>query len=922
MNDRNWMHKIRSVKEVLDGLRTKRTNVLIATSVVEEGVDVDACSFVIAFDHIKSTKAYVQMKGRARQHNARFFVLHDTSSTNTSGSYMHLQVAQTADLRIREFIQSRKSRFSIPLVDPVIQFRPYTGESIHAECDALAKGEYRTKKAMVDLSSAKTLLNRYTLSVPLEAASRTCRDLMGMHLPQFEETRLMLPSHIPSSARCVDLPECYLSCTKKERKNVLSLMACVRLHKLNLLNDRLLPLKRKDMQEKLISVALAELATLRKCAPQKSPPMHNENSEVYIYKLQQTGNFFDQNDGVLGSDGRTLCLVTLSPLRLKKVDMKIPHVELGKISVCITDPIRRKMNEDSWEWCTRFHSVLMNGRWRKQTRSSFFKYNAEKACNGILPQYVLGCLTKSGQVDLARIRQIVHEYGRSKSERIAAAKRTESCADLKVPRMWSPLYDQHVNHIAFGPSELKAGAPFPEQNGEVKTYSDYFAIRHEHKVHASSQLFAVQRQWCFPRRIPMAANITLCDTRKEKMEINLDPTDAALQAGERSPCTGLAATLLPVDVCMEAPIADASLCLHCLVLPQILFHVENLITVQLFVDHCANNLPILGSYLKEISKDSDDDIMEALSAKSCGMAKNYDRFEYLGDAVLKLIHTDALLHSATLRKWVSHLHEGKNMCTTFYIVDILRIQARLRFHLGDLSILRSAMGSNQRLMHATKSAKLDRYIIYKRLGQSQWAPSGLELHEIVDDGTERLAHIEEEIPGKKTLADLIESVLGLIYLKFDFQAACNVAKELGITLPRDPDTIIPISGYSLDIKLANACCEIFGGINFTYPELLEEAFTHPSCTHEEVPCYQKLEWVGDAVLCLFARNWIFHQYPGLKVGELVIIEATIVCNETLAYLSASNGLQRYLNHRDISLPGKFEQFERECNDRGLWATGA
>jgi superfamily II DNA or RNA helicase len=61
--DDNWMHKIRNVKEVLDGLRTKRTNVLIATSVVEEGVDVDACSFVIVFDHIKSTKAYVQMKG-------------------------------------------------------------------------------------------------------------------------------------------------------------------------------------------------------------------------------------------------------------------------------------------------------------------------------------------------------------------------------------------------------------------------------------------------------------------------------------------------------------------------------------------------------------------------------------------------------------------------------------------------------------------------------------------------------------------------------------------------------------------------------------------------------------------------------------------------------------------------------------------
>ena len=55
-NDDNWLHKLKRVKDVLDGLRTKRTNVLIATSVVEEGIDVDACSFVIVFDSMRSTK--------------------------------------------------------------------------------------------------------------------------------------------------------------------------------------------------------------------------------------------------------------------------------------------------------------------------------------------------------------------------------------------------------------------------------------------------------------------------------------------------------------------------------------------------------------------------------------------------------------------------------------------------------------------------------------------------------------------------------------------------------------------------------------------------------------------------------------------------------------------------------------------------
>lgn len=54
---RLWMAPLLKKNEgVLDGLRIKHANVLIATSVVEEGVDVDACSFVIVFNHLHSTK--------------------------------------------------------------------------------------------------------------------------------------------------------------------------------------------------------------------------------------------------------------------------------------------------------------------------------------------------------------------------------------------------------------------------------------------------------------------------------------------------------------------------------------------------------------------------------------------------------------------------------------------------------------------------------------------------------------------------------------------------------------------------------------------------------------------------------------------------------------------------------------------------
>lgn len=171
----------------------------------------------------------------------------------------------------------------------------------------------------------------------------------------------------------------------------------------------------------------------------------------------------------------------------------------------------------------------------------------------------------------------------------------------------------------------------------------------------------------------------------------------------------------------------------------------------------------------------------------------------------------------------------------------------------------------------------------------------MEIHEINDNGDEVLSQYEDVQAGKKTSADLIESILGLVYLHKGFQAAFDVATELGITLPCDDeyDTFLP--GYKRKDDLMRFGEKFLGNITFKHPELLEEAFTHPSCLHEQVPCYQRLEWIGDAVLCLFAREWIYKNYGDLDVGELVFLESTVVCNETLAYISASNGLQRFLS---------------------------
>lgn len=50
-------------------------NLLFATDVVEEGIHVPNCSFVIRFDLPKTVRSYVQSRGRARKNDSQYITM-------------------------------------------------------------------------------------------------------------------------------------------------------------------------------------------------------------------------------------------------------------------------------------------------------------------------------------------------------------------------------------------------------------------------------------------------------------------------------------------------------------------------------------------------------------------------------------------------------------------------------------------------------------------------------------------------------------------------------------------------------------------------------------------------------------------------------------------------------------------------------
>ena len=91
--------------------------------------------------------------------------------------------------------------------------------------------------------------------------------------------------------------------------------------------------------------------------------------------------------------------------------------------------------------------------------------------------------------------------------------------------------------------------------------------------------------------------------------------------------------------------------------------------------------------------------------------------------------------------------------------------------------------------------------------------------------------------------------------------------------------------------------EIFG-IETVTEEYYKHALTHSSYTKEhELPenqCYERLEFLGDAVLKLTISDVLFKTYPDSREGELSKIRSILVSDNTLAEIAKSNGVQQLI----------------------------
>lgn len=259
-----------------------------------------------------------------------------------------------------------------------------------------------------------------------------------------------------------------------------------------------------------------------------------------------------------------------------------------------------------------------------------------------------------------------------------------------------------------------------------------------------------------------------------------------------------------------------------------------------------------------------------------GMGNNYERLEFLGDCFLK-------------------------MATSISLYGIHPDNDEYAYHVD-----RMMMICNKNLRNNAVKLKLYQYIRSYSFNRRAWYPEGL----VLKKGKTAKAPDSHKL-SDKTIADVCEALIGAALLTCqgtrDMDTAVRAVTELvcsenhNITaysqyydLYRKPKyQTAPATAAQRDLAQQ---VEKRHAYHFQYPRIVRSAFIHPSFpfSYEHVPSYQRLEFLGDALLDMACINFLFHTFPDRDPQWLTEHKMAMVSNQFLGALCVSLGFHRHL----------------------------
>lgn len=854
---------------IISKFRDGAYNLLVSTCVAEEGLDIQPCNIVIRyepplstslvacgqtsphiiyfsrFDPVTTTTSYIQSRGRARKTNSRYFMMQEMVPDESVRD-----LEDTALVRLHRGEQlmrdwCRKQDIEGFRNDPNIR------ESTPAGISHL-KRIYRvpSTQAVLTLDSAIPLLDRFCILI--------ARDDRSDWKPVFD----VFPSG--SSFSCVlTLPpngavrvvQSDRTATKDLARMHAAFKACEALHKAGALDDHLEPIGAK------VSLGDDTKVTAPSFRPDQTSPYPHYTPSFWTSGLPKD---------TIGSRKVFLCTIALEVISARDALRYQP--------MYLITAKRLSFSKHSF-------NVYVRGEVHKMTLtvSKAPLILAGKQLD-LLRQYTLtifqrimrkkvGCLEDmpfmlapiSGQDPFEQVIDWNEvEMGQSLEPK-AIERRTNT--DDKIKEMVVTVRNQHmcdyfIIHVVrehhlddIMPAtrfkkELEAWSSGLEGDPREPTFRQYFLWKFKVECDNDEVIIQVQQIHRFRNHL--------------QPEIN-QPKEKAL-------------VLVPLSACRQSTVTANVLRVAQLV-PSAIFDLDDLLLVQ----EAQKSL-----HLQSLVKL--DILQVALTTSAANRDFSYQRLELLGDSFLKF--------SSTIRLYIIHSVMNE----------------------GQLHIQRTKIISNAALREHALRLELYKYVANGTFQRRTWMPV-----KFVVDGKVR-ADDEEHLLSNKTLADIVESTLGAALLSGGVEAALACAKALGIPFSefdtwadfgRIHSELAQHSDFEADQTIARSeafqdrlhSLEQLLHYTFQHPSLAQEAMTHHSAVAQPgyTLDYQRLEFLGDAVLEFIVVSYYYEKYPDAPPGAITLIKDSSVNNQILGAMAVAWGLSGFLIHMSESLAGMIER---------------
>ncbi|KAA8522907.1 hypothetical protein F0562_009330 [Nyssa sinensis] len=839
----------KAMNSIIEKFRSGELNLLVATKVGEEGLDIQTCCLVIRFDLPETVASFIQSRGRARMPQSEYAFLVDSGNQKEVNLIEHFKKGED---QMNEEIAFRTP--SMTFVD----------------------SEQKTYK--VD-STGATISSGSSISILHQYCSKLPHDEYFNPKPQFfyfddidgTVCHIILPSNAPFP-QVVSSPQSSIEAAKKDA----CLEACKQLHEQGALTDYLLPdqddenegsvldssdsdscdddTSRRELHEILVPAALKESWTdlenpvslnsyFIKFIPHPVDRIYREFGLFLKAPLPVEAERMKLNLRLARGRHITTELVPSGVVNLNKDEI----LQAQKFQqMCL------KVILDRTEFIPEFVSLEKNDLTKSGSPTFYL----------LLPVILHECENTVSVVDWKLVRRCLSS---------PVFRTPEYAGDNIIPHLDNHLQlangprsiDNVVNSLVYAPCKdtfFFISDVLPEKNGHslvedstnhIEHYINKYAIQ---LLYPNQPLLKAKQLFCLDNLLRKKGHSE--SREKEEHFIELPPEICQLKIIGFSKDIGSSLSLLP----------------------SIMHRLESLL-VAIELKHR------LSAAFPEGAQVTAYRVLEALTTEKCSELFSLERLEVLGDAFLKF----------AVGRHLFLLHDSLDE--------------------GQLTRKRSNIVNNSNLFKLAKMSNLQVYIRDQSFDPCQFFALGRPCSVICSKETKPTIHSpprsENDVNAevrcnknhhwlhKKTIADVVEALIGAFIVDSGFKAATAFLKWIGIQVDFEASQVGKLCSASkifmqLAAQMDIRALEELLGYQFLHKGLLLQAFVHPSYNKHWGGCYQRLEFLGDAVLDYLITSYLYSVYPKLKPGQLTDLRSASVNNNSFADIAVHYSFQKFI----------------------------